>query len=236
MAVDPAQRFGQGTARTAFDVDSRLQQTVFTINSVRTLLGGEIYLTDVGPLPEQEPQPWSHQHNVHQVDIAKLSPAVSSQLKTHPSKGWCEAVLTGWFLDQFGAQLQQTKWFVKISGRYFFTDFDAEPLHKYHNGVLVKNSYVWPWNQRWNDTFGADFAEKPLTWTPTTVYAVHTENLNQFRVCLKNIENWYAQNPQHNQADYEVIFAREVLSTLPVDTVKWQVAGWAGSSGKFFDY
>jgi hypothetical protein len=88
-----SQGFSYSKQRSAFSSDERLRQTQYTINSINLVCPeSTIYLFDSSVNAEEYSNKLSYVENLKFVSLEKIDPASAEITRSHPGKGFCEAV------------------------------------------------------------------------------------------------------------------------------------------------
>jgi hypothetical protein len=133
--------------------------------------------------------------NFRYISIQELDPETNEICRTHPAKGYCEALCTEVFLKNYIDELREYDYIVKISGRYFYTSFDATMLNEQNkNSFLNKYIRVWDWQPHWN--YPEELNRNGyMHWAPSQTYAVGQGQIDNYYRTYFNIADWYRQNP-----------------------------------------
>lgn len=222
--------------RSCFTPEERLRQTQGTLNSLRLIdPDADIYLIDSSEAAADYGQALSYVPNLTFIDLNKLDYNVAEICRNNPSKGYCESSCFVSFIQNFRSTLEEYDFIVKITGRYFFSDFDKNSLselnkHKYVIGSLRK----YTWDSNWNyPEFLND--QGRLNWVPTWAYGVGKERFNDYYDGYYRILNFYDQNPDiAPYLDLECLFYEFIIKNHQTMPAPWTINGWNGVSGKFF--
>jgi len=232
--------FTYSSRRTFFDREERYRQTQFTLASLRLAYPGcMIYLYDCSRNPDEYRERFAYMgtDNFRYISIQELDPEINEICRTHPAKGYCEALCTEVFLKNYIDELREYDYIVKISGRYFYTSFDATVLNEQNkNSFLNKYIRVWDWQPHWN--YPEELNRNGyMHWAPSQTYAVGQGQIDNYYRTYFNIADWYRQNPSIGGiVDFEAIFYHVLLSHFPIVEVPWLTGGWGGSEGDYSEW
>jgi len=233
--VDSTNGFGHTPVRSAFSAEERFRQTQFTIASIRLLFPeSKIFLFEIGHNVDKIRNDLNYVSNLEVVSAEELDPVVTHLCRTNTSKGTCETAATILFLKHYINELKEYDYFIKVSGRYFYTDVDTSVLNQENtNKYISKYTKVWDWLEWWGYP---DLLKNngKLFWTPSTSYAVGRELLDDFNQSLTVMYEYYINNPELAKIiDFECLLYHFVIQNKPCVEVSWILGGWGGQSGQF---
>lgn len=227
--------FSYGIKRTAFGSAERFRQTQYTINTINLVApGSDIFILDVSKNYQEYKDNLSYVKNLKFIPLESLDPDIAALCRTHPSKGLCEAISTTSFFKHYFNQLAEYDFIVKITGRYFFTNFDQSILKEENkNKYLFSPIKKFDWLDRWG--YPQELKkENKLFWAPTCTYAIGKYCIQEFYNDLLTIQNYYINNPDTSSIiDYECMMYYRVLENKELLELPWKYAGWRGVEGDF---
>lgn len=232
--------YSKEVPRTAFTVEERLRQTVFTITSIKTLCpGAKIFLFDISKNYQPFVAALAKIKNVDLEFIAceEIASAAAELCRTHPSKGLCEATSTALFLQHRAEQVKEFDYLIKVSGRYFFTNLDTTMLTAHNTDMLfVKGIKTYSYDQNWGWPSEIVVSEQ-LLHCPTHMYAIGSKCIDRFREQLASIIALYVKyEKQAPWVDYECAFAYYVVQHSDNLYIPWTCGGWTSSQGEYIEW
>lgn len=229
------QGFSYSKNRSFFSSEERFRQTQYTINSINLVCPeSTIYLYDNSLNFQEYAEKLSYVNNLKFISLERLDPMASAITRSHPSKGYCEALGTEVFFKNFIEELDQYDFVTKISGRYFYSTFDTRFFNQENkNKFLFKQFRNWEWSDAWKFPDFLKISHK-LFWAPTQTYSIGQNQIQNFYKNFLEIGNYYRNNPQtSNHIDFECLMYYFVLHNQPVAEVSWEVGGWTGAMGDY---
>lgn len=230
------ENFPYSLNRSCFNPEERLRQTQGTLNCLHLIdPTADIYLIDSSKSEAEYAKSLAYVPNLTFIDLNKLDPEVAEICRNNPSKGFCEASSFISFIQNFRYRLEQYDFIVKITGRYFFSDFDKNLLteenqDKYITGSLRK--YRWDPNWNYPDLLNDDGR---LNWIPTWAYGLGRNRFNDYYTGYHKILDFYNQNPElAPYMDLECLFYEYIIKNHLTMPAPWTINGWNGVSGTFF--
>jgi len=224
--------YGVNVPRTAFTSDERFRQTVYSVNSIRLICPtAKIFVVDVSRDYDKYQTLFSKLGNVEYISCEKVSPALAETCRTSPSKGLCESLVTLCFLQT--VDLTSFDYVIKLSGRYFYTQFNTEQLNNNNlDKYLVNAPILFEWKDSWQfPNILKKYGKLPYCYTQT--YAIGRKNFEDFQQRMQDISVFYLDNPAHTNVDFETLFSYYVLDSKDIVTVPWTCGGWNGSNGTY---
>lgn len=229
-------KFLYANKRTAFSSEERFRQTQFTINSISLLFpDAKIYILDISENAYQYQERLNYVKNLTFLPLENINKISAHICRTHQSKGYCEGLSTKEFLNVCFDELKNYDYLVKISGRYFLTEFDKSLLTlENKNSYLVPFTRQFNWNPQWGYPAELNINGK-LGWAFTCLYSVGIDLLDEFKQNFENVTQYFIDNPDIAKImDYECIFYDKILKGKNnILNPNWHVAGWSGAEGHF---
>lgn len=232
------QGFSYSNKRTQFNSDERLRQTQFTINSINLVCpDSTIYLFDSSTNAEEYSNKLSYVRNLKFIPLIKLDKDTATITRSHPTKGYCEALGTELFLKNYIEELSEYDFITKVSGRYYYASFDNKFFNQENkNSYLVKQIKNWDWNENWQYPNFLNINGK-LFWSATQTYAIGKNQIQNFYNNFSKITNYYRDNEQNsNHIDFECLMYYFVLRNQNLVEIPWSVGGWTSAKGDFIQW
>ena len=230
--------FGHLNVRSFFNSEERFRQTQFTISNIRLLCPtATIFLFEIGKNAEEYKKRLKYVSNLEFISSEDLDPIITQFCRTSSSKGQCETKATMLFLDHYISRLSEFDYLIKISGRYFFTSFDASVFNLENTGsYLTKNLRKWNWKDSWKYPQMLNRGNY-LYWIPTQTYVVGNKLLFDFYKGLYNIREYYNNHGiVSDKIDYECMIYHFVLDNKPLISLPWTCGGWVGQNGIYSEW
>jgi hypothetical protein len=229
-------KFLYANKRTAFTSEERFRQTQFTINSIKLLFPeAKIYVLDISENGLEYKNRLGYVSNLVFLPLEEINKAIAYTCRNHQSKGYCEALSTQALLNNCFDDIKKSDYFIKISGRYFITEFDKSVLTDEN-----KDKYLFTFlrNFDWNPKWGyPDHLNKngKLGWAFTCLYAIGNSILEEFNHNFQQVPQYFIDNHHvANIMDYEcVVYDKILRDKTNIIHPNWHVAGWSGAEGNF---
>ena len=230
--------FGFVPSRTAFTPEERFRQTQATIANVRLLFpDAHIFHYEIGKEADRYKQQLNYVDNLTFVSIEDLNHTTAEMCRTNNSKGLCEAVSTSLFLDHYIDQLKQYDYFIKLGGRYFYTNVDKTFLTQENTDkYLCKNIRNFEWLDWWG--YPEEFKRNGcVKWTPSQSYIVGNGQLEDYKASMFSVKDYYLANPSLARIlDFECLLYYFILENKPYIEIPWTNGGWGGQDGVYSEY
>lgn len=225
--------------RSVFSAEERFEQTQFTLSNIDSFFPDvKKYIFDVGKNSDRYKDNLSYVKNLDFISIEKINKEASEKCITLQSKGWCESIGTYIFLENKKDELKKYDFLIKISGRYFYKNFNKKFLTSDNlDKILSKKIYKWNWKNSWGFP---EFLNQDgiLYWMPTTTYCIPRFCFETYKSSIENIKNFYEHNKDSNfiQIDFEAIMFHFLLKDKYFIETDWTCEGLGGVDGKLSVY
>lgn len=230
--------FPYAKKRSAFNSEERFRQTRFTINSIRLIApDARIFLADVSKNGAEYQKELSRIPNLTFLPLEEINPSVSLTCRTHPSKGYCESLITQTFVESCYEEIKNYDYLNKITGRYFYYQFNTEIFNEENkNRYLFQPIRKWDWQEWWG--YPTDLKRNnQICWAFTGAYGIGKNLFEDFYNSVPLLTKYYTDNPQYaNIMDYECVMYYQILENKNILETPWRVGGWIGVNGEYFEY
>lgn len=241
-SINPREgNFSYSQKRSHFDAETRFQQTVFTVNSLKNCIPDiDIAIIDSSEEYSEYQSLFNFFSNTKFYPMKEISKEVFEIANTHKSKSHCECLLLNTFYNYFKKEIKEYDYVIKTSGRYFHFNFDENVFNEENTDkIFFKRPLEFNWDENWNFNL-TDLRSienhNLLKQYCTVLYAFGAQHLDKFidvnDACL-HLTNY----PELSHYDIETLyyyFTRPFKQNI-VET-KWIVSGWCGVSGRFWYY
>lgn len=234
-------KFTYSKTRSVFSSEERLQQTIFTINSIQSSLpNSKVILVDSSDDYKKYYETFKHFKNFEYVSLKELSPLTFEIVNTHLNKSLCESLILNTYYKIYKKELKQYDYILKGCGRYFYFNLNDNYFNKNDaDKIFFKKPLSFEWNNSWNYSF-IDMRNQQndnrIHQYCTVLYAFGSIHLEKFidinDACIHLLN-------QNSMIHYDI----ETLSyylTRPfknnIVETDWRVSGWDGTSGRFMYY
>lgn len=243
IEVDNSNPLTYSKTRTYFSSEERFRQTIATIASIDQASDNEtdIFLLDTSEHWYQYCQHFTYQPNLIFVSVKEELPEIYNEVKTHPNKTRCEALILSEFMKKNKQALSEYDFQFKMSGRYFLDKkFDISLFNESTAGKIFYKRYM---EHAWQDSWMYDLVDRRTQ-----------QGDNNLRQYCSVLFGWSKQYQERYQMMFETIslmlsnpvlyhFDHETLGyyltrTYQDDIIEtdWLVYGFHGHDGKFVRY
>lgn len=243
IELDNSKPLTYSKVRTVFDTPDRCRHTVMTVANLDHVADDldTLFLVDMSENWEMFKGLFSYQKNLVYVSVRQEFPEIYNEVRSHPNKSRCEALLLATFISKYKSRLQEYDYLFKVSGRYF-TDgsFNSDLLVEGNiNKLFFKQPAEHEFNERWNYQV-VDLRESQgnnkLYQYPTTLFGWGKEKLDEMLDVFRVLD-LFLKHPLNQHYDIETLiyyFTRQFEKDII--HVDWTVYGWDGCHGTFVRY
>lgn len=229
------------TNRSHFTPEIRLQQTIYTINCLKSCIPNvDIAVVDTSENNDNFKNLFEYFGNTKLYPIKDLSPEVFEITNTHKNKSHCECLLLNTFYNHFKKDIKEYDYVIKTSGRYFHFNFnDTLFTEENRDKIFFKFPRAYEWKDEWNYSMIDVRAEENHNFLKqycTVLYAFGTQHLDKF-IDMNEATIHLTKYPELSHYDIETLyyyFMRSYRQHL-IQT-NWLVSGWCGVTGRFWYY
>lgn len=221
--------------RSVYTAEERLMQTQFTLSNINFACpGADIFLMDVSKNAEEYKARLQYVPNLDFSCLETIDPESANLARTTNSKGLAETINTCKFLTTYYGKLRDYDFIIKISGRYFFNNFDTTLfVEENKNSTFFRQVPMPFWNSDWGipELFKKD---DYLAWAFTATYAIGKYKLdNYFSACMDMLDYYKLNTTLAEILPYESAFYHFVIQKQNFLPINWIINGWGSHGGGF---